>query len=184
MAREVSTKRNRSKLTCPKPGECSESELSGLLSGNQTPQGWGEGKDPKAGLPPGAGDLPVSPGPHSPPRFASWSYRGATAASASGLGTARQQARSATGAETYLLFPGPHLPAHHHRHLDKNRTFSSPHQPSAPNGSAPPAALGGSWNATTRKNRARPSGTLGDSDPPRDSPIINQVPQIPWQISQ
>lgn len=55
-----------------------------------------------AGVSPGVGYLPVSLDPHSPPQFASWSYQGAMAANASGLGTAQQQARSATWAGSYL----------------------------------------------------------------------------------
>lgn len=88
----------------------------------------GEGRDPAAALPPGLGHLPVSQGPHSLPQFASWTYQGAMAASASGLGTARRQARSATWAGSYLLFPGPRLLVHHPHHLGKNKPFSSPHQ--------------------------------------------------------
>ena len=66
--------------------------------------------------------MPVSQGPHSLPPFASWSYQGARDASASGLENAQQQARSATGAGSCLLSPGPPLRAPRHPHLDNNET--------------------------------------------------------------
>lgn len=155
--------------------------LRALPAGRPTPWEWGEGRDPAAGLPPGEGHSPVSPGPHSLPRFASWSYQGARAASACALGTARRRARSATWADSSLLFPGPRLPVRHHRHLDENKTFSSIHQqikPAlTPNGSLMPAAVVGLWRAKTRKTQAQPSGTFRDSEALRDSPITSQVPK-------
>lgn len=158
-----------------------------LPAGKQSPWEWAEGKDPAAGLPPGMGHSPVSLGPHSLPRFASWSYQGATAASASDLGTAQRQARSATWADSYLVFPGPRLLAHHRHHLDENKTFSSPHQQIKPpltfHRSVMPPPVVGLWSAKMSKTQAQPSGTFRDSEALRDSPITRQVPKKPWQLA-
>ena len=141
---DVSEDESGSRSASPEPGAGSAS--TGGSFWERKPSGNGREQQPAAGGRGGAS--PVSRGPRSLPPSASWPCPGATAASACGLGTARQPARSATGAESCLQSPGLRPLAPRRCHLGENESSSDrTSRQQHPQPSNPPARARGGADA-------------------------------------